>query len=555
MSVHFDAAGVRSVLTDLGRPCYVVASQGRTGVTDERPGRDARVVAVAAPVSVRHLGSPAFLDRHGLRFPYMAGSMAGGISSVELVTAMARGGHLASFGAAGLPADRVDEAVRRLRRELPNLPWACNLIHSPADPAAERRCVDLYLHHQMPCVEASAFIQPTADLVRYRAAGLHPGPDGAVQIRHRVIAKVSRAATAAFFLRPAPGELLAELVRDGRLTPGQAELARRVPLADDITVEADSAGHTDRRPLVTQLPLLLALRDRERHEGGLGGDVGIGAAGGIGTPHAAFAAFSLGADYVVTGSVNQSCVEAGTSPQVKEALAAADIADCAMAPAADMFEMGVDVQVLRRGSLFAGRAAWLYRLYRTHNGLDDLSPPDRLRLEEQVLGRPVTEVWADVAAYLSRQRPQEAERAAREPKVRMALLFRWYLGLSSRWATDGEPTRVGDYQIWCGPAMGAFNAWVHGSAWQNPRNRRAPELAQAFLDGAAYQARLAQLRFCGVRLPTWCSACPPPGADLRLPQEATSQPQLPAPVVTAPLGRAASPQPSSAGRDLPTWSK
>jgi len=45
----------------------------------------------------------------------------------------------------------------------------------------------------------------------------------------------------------------------------------------------------------------------------------------------------------------------------------------------------------------------------------------------------------------------------------MALVFRWYLGNGSRWAVEGTPDRVQDYQIWCGPAMGAFNRWVQGS--------------------------------------------------------------------------------------------
>ncbi len=44
----------------------------------------------------------------------------------------------------------------------------------------------------------------------------------------------------------------------------------------------------------------------------------------------------------------------------------------------------------------------------------------------------------------------------------MALVFRWYLGQSSRWANAGEPTRKVDYQVWCGPAMGAFNEWTQG---------------------------------------------------------------------------------------------
>lgn len=46
--------------------------------------------------------------------------------------------------------------------------------------------------------------------------------------------------------------------------PEQALLAAAIPMAQDVTAEADSGGHTDNRPLVTLLPTLLALRDRIR---------------------------------------------------------------------------------------------------------------------------------------------------------------------------------------------------------------------------------------------------------------------------------------------------
>ena len=87
----------------------------------------------------------------------------------------------------------------------------------------------------------------------------------------------------------------------------------------------------------------------------------------------------MGADYVLTGTVNQACVEAGTSEAVRRMLADAEQADVAMAPAADMFEMGVELQVLKRGTMFAMRAERLYRLYRDHAGLDQLPPRDRQR--------------------------------------------------------------------------------------------------------------------------------------------------------------------------------
>src|SRR5690606_24004764 len=109
----------------------------------------------------------------------------------------------------------------------------------------------------------------------------------------------------------------------------------------------------------------------------------VGAAGGIATPASAAAAFSMGAAYVVTGSVNQGCLEAGTSDLVREMLARASSTDVAMAPAADMFEMGVKVQVLGRGTLFPVRAARLYDLYRAHESLEAIPEKVRRELEEK----------------------------------------------------------------------------------------------------------------------------------------------------------------------------
>ena len=60
----------------------------------------------------------------------------------------------------------------------------------------------------------------------------------------------------------------------------------------------------------------------------------VGAAGGIATPHSAAAAFAMGAAFVVTGSINQGCLEAATSDTVREMLANAGQADVTVAPAA-----------------------------------------------------------------------------------------------------------------------------------------------------------------------------------------------------------------------------
>jgi PfaD family protein len=316
-----------------------------------------------------------------------------------------------------------------------------------------------------------------------------------------MIAKLSRKEVARKFLAPAPAEVLNQLVSEGRITPLQAELALRVPMADDITVEADSGGHTDNRPLIALVPAIRALRDELQEKHQFITPVRIGAAGGIGTPEAALAAFMLGADYIVTGSINQSCIEAGTSAHTKNLLAQAEMTDVAMAPAADMFEMGVKVQVLKRGTMFAMRAQKLYELYSRYESLEEIPPKERERLETQVFKKTFREVWDDCVRFFTERDPRQLERAQSNPKDKMALVFRWYLGLSSRWSNIGEPGREMDYQIWCGPAMGMFNDWVRGSYLSDPANRHVVDVALHLLTGAAYLARLRALEMQGVILP------------------------------------------------------
>lgn len=512
--VHHSQDGFYETLTALHQPVYVVRTAHGTGLSTTRPDDDASVIAAIGPLPAEQLGSAAFRACHGVRYAYMGGAMAGGIASEDYVIALARSGCLGSFGAAGLLPERVEAALQRFAAEIPGLPYAANLIHSPSEEELERAAVELFLKYGVRCVEASAFMDVTAHIVRYRVAGLARTGDGRVLIANRVIAKVSRAEVAEKFMRPAPAAIVSDLLGRGLITAEQAELAKFVPLADDITAEADSGGHTDRRPLTTLFPSILRRRDQVQQDLGYPVAVRVGAAGGIGTPVAAAAAFAMGADYVVTGSVNQSCLEAGTSDEVRHLLAAAGVADVDMAPAADMFEMGVELQVLKNGSMFAMRAKRLYELYRTYDGLDVLPIAERARLEQQILRRSVEDVWQDVVAYFTRRDPDQLTRAADDPKRKMALVFRWYLGMASRWAVVGAADRGLDYQIWCGPAMGSFNEWVRGSYLAATENRRVADVALNLLHGAAFTTRIQQLAVNGVRVPRGCADYrPAPLAD------------------------------------------
>jgi PfaD family protein len=316
-----------------------------------------------------------------------------------------------------------------------------------------------------------------------------------------VIAKVSRVEVATQFLSPAPEKILRTLVERGQLSEQEAKLAARVPVAQDLTAEADSGGHTDNRPALALLPSMLALRDRIQEEQGYAGPPRVGLAGGISTPSSAAAAFAMGAAWIVTGSVNQACVESGSSDLVRAMLAEAQQADCVMAPAADMFEMGVKLQVLKRGTMFPMRAQKLYELYKAHGSLDEIPAKDRASLEKTVFREGLDEAWQRTKTFWLDRDARQVERAERDEKHRMALTFRAYLGLSSRWANAGVADRKVDYQVWCGPVMGAFNEWARGSELEAPENRRVADVALNLLHGAAVLTRARSLRAQGAELP------------------------------------------------------
>ncbi len=506
-ALQTEAHALKTQLENLEQQCYVVrkengqigisASLGTTNPADLEKGE---LLSLLPPFLPAQLGDPSFKKDYGLQYNYMAGAMANGISSEELVIAMGQNGFLASFGAGGLVPSRIEAAIDKIQAALPNGPYAFNLIHSPNEVALERDAAALFMKKGVKVIEASAFMDLTVHVVYFRVAGLSENADGSVHMENKIIAKVSRLEVGAKFMKPAPDAILNQLVQEGKITPKQAELAKRVPMADDITVEADSGGHTDNRSLVCLLPSMIALRDDIQKEFQFRQAVRVGASGGISTPQSVLAAYSMGAAYVLTGSVNQSCLESGSSDYVRKVLAQAGMADIMMAPASDMFELGVKLQVLKKGTLFGMRAQKLYDLYLAHDSIEDLSEKDRTTLEKTIFKDSLENIWQHCITFFEERDPEQITRAKNNPKRKMALIFRWYLGLSSSWANRGAKGRELDYQIWCGPAMGAFNHWVKGSRFEKWENRKVAEVAQELLTGAAYLYRIQFLEMQGLKL-------------------------------------------------------
>ncbi|WP_460106381.1 ACP S-malonyltransferase [Streptomyces sp. YKOK-J1] len=437
-------------------PSASPAAAAETAVTAPAAAEAPVTAPAAAAVSADTLGAATFRERYGLRRAYLLGSLYGGISGRQMLGAAAKAGLLGFLGTGGLTLEEVDGRLRELAGDLGlGGAFGVNLLYRHGAPQEESALVDLLLRHGIDLVEASGFPLITPALVRFRLKG------------GRIIAKVSRTDVAAEFLAPPPERLVARLVETGEVTAEEARAAAGRPMADDLCVEADGGWLTSSADLLTLLPAVLRLRDAATTASGH--RVHVGCAGGLGTPEAVSAAFLLGAEFVLTGSVNQCSAEAATSAEVKDVLQAAREYDVDTAPWGELFEFGTRARYLKRGLFFPARASRLHELWRRHASTAELDD----ETTAQILDR-----------YLGGAHPAPAAPGA-DPKQELAEFFRAYFTRGFRLAVTGDDRHRVDYLVHCGPAMGAFNQVVEGTALQPWSARTVEAIADTLMEGAA----------------------------------------------------------------------
>ncbi|WP_456363249.1 ACP S-malonyltransferase [Priestia aryabhattai] len=429
------------------------------------------------------LGDNSFKRDYKLKYAYITGAMYKGISSEKLVIKVGKAGMLGFFGTGGLSLNRIEESIQYIKSQLNSgETYGMNLLHNPRKPLKEQKTVDLFLKYNIKVIEASAYMSITKGLVRYRAKGLQKGENGQVIINNKIIAKISRPEVAKAFLSPAPENIVREMLLENMITQEEAEMIKEIPMADDICVEADSGGHTDQGILSTLMPVILRMRDEITKKYSYNLKIRIGAAGGIGTPEAAASAFMLGADFIVTGSINQCTAEAETSEIVKDLLQQANVQDTEYAPAGDMFELGAKVQVLKKGLFFPTRANRLYELYRIYDSINDIDEKTKKIIQEKYFNKSFEEIYSLIKSYY---RVDDIEKADENPKYKMLLIFKWYFSQASRLALSGDTEQKVNYQIHCGPALGAFNQWVKGTDLENWKYRHVDEIGIKLLNETA----------------------------------------------------------------------
>ncbi|WP_054749697.1 beta-ketoacyl synthase N-terminal-like domain-containing protein [Ruminiclostridium josui] len=261
-------------------------------------------------------------------------------------------------------------------------------------------------------------------------------------------------------------------------------MSKFIPLADDLAIEADSGGHTTQGVSFSLIPAVVSLKDIMKRKYKYQEEILVGCGGGIGTPDAAASAFTLGADFIFTGSINQCTAESGAHSVVKDILNTVSIHDTAITAAGDMFEIGAKVQVVKKGTQYAVRANKLYQLFRQYNSFEEIPEQIRLDIERNYFKKTFSQVLDLVYEYKSKKNPEQLKEAEENPRFKMALIFKWYFSHCSRSTLNGDLTEKDNFVIYCGPAQGAFNQWVKGTRYEHWKNRHVDEIAGLLMHNA-----------------------------------------------------------------------
>ena len=129
-TISFEPTAIKNKLLSLDKACYIVKVANNIGVTNDgylapaEIGTTGQVELLTSlnPIKIQQLGDPSFLSFYGVQSAYMTGAMAGGIASEEMVIALGKEKILGSFGAGGLPPERLEAAINRIQQALPHSP-------------------------------------------------------------------------------------------------------------------------------------------------------------------------------------------------------------------------------------------------------------------------------------------------------------------------------------------------------------------------------------------------------------------------------------------------
>jgi trans-AT polyketide synthase/acyltransferase/oxidoreductase domain-containing protein len=425
------------------------------------------------------LGSKSFRDTYNLRESYVIGSMGRGISGAEVLKSAARNGLLSIGGTDGLTQSQIRTLIQEAKVNDENSAVQGFHMSYAYSEKNESELINLYLEEKVKLLFVSGYSTVSKNLIKYKVKGLSKDADGNIRENNHIMASVSRTEVAESFMKPAPERIIDALLKDGEITDEQALLAKSVPVSRDICVEADGGGYTNRVSMFAAFPAIEAIAKKINKSNGYSEKIRVGVSGGIGSAKAAAAAFLMGADFIVTGSVNQCTVEASTSDTVKKMLSSLTIQDIGYVSAGDIYDPGRMIQVVKKGSLFKARADKLYRICQSGEGIKAIDQGTKEQLETRYFGKKIEEIIQEILLEDVGEHPQE----------QLVLLYKWYLKKAMEWAIEGNDDKQTDYCIMCGCSIGSFNEMVKGTELESWKNRTIESVSKKRMNDAVTEIR------------------------------------------------------------------
>lgn len=363
-----------------------------------------------------HLGADSFKKDYKVSYSYAVGGMQKGISSVSMIEELNKNKMLGFLGIEGLSIDEALRLISLAKMKMPLDSVGVKVANNLFDPGYSKNIMEQIIAEDIKKIEVSGYQKPDEDLVKYRLRNLNVDEKGNTIIPHKMIVHIATVKASQSFMEPAPKNIVKKLLDANEISVKEAEIAKNIPMCDDICIDNNKGENR-----YGWLSILKNLSEECFNKFNLEKKVRIGIGGGIGNPQTVAMAFFAGADFIVTSSINQCTVEAGTSDYVKTLLQNAVETDFIFAQEVGLFELGEKKSVLKRGTLYHIRALKLYEIYNRYESINEIPEKENELITKKYFKVSFNEVYNCLKDKVSMEMIQLAEV---QPKYKMALIFK-----------------------------------------------------------------------------------------------------------------------------------
>lgn len=422
-----------------------------------------------------------FNIEYDLKYPYLVGGIERGITSKEMVVKCGKHNILSFLGTKRMNIEKIRESIVYIKKHLTNgEAFGVNITYDPLDTELASKVVDLCFEYDVKNIELCGYHYMPKYIIRYKFNNLKY-KNNKVICNNKIFLKTDRLNDLEQLMEPASEEVLESLTKERLITDAEKRLLKNVSVIDALTISCESGGNMYKSNILNVLPTAINIRDSKVKEQGYDNNIYIGVAGDIGTPESVAIMFLLGADYIVTDSINQCSIESSLSDLTKDLLQQAGIEDTIYVPDADNFEIGAKIPVLKRGVMFPSRANKLYDLYRYYNSYYQIDKKLREHIEKNYFRKTFDEYYEEC----KRNEPiEKIDIIEKDEKKKMALVFKQYLIEAASYGQEGLEEEKMNFSIYCSPALGAFNKYCNGGEMENWRNRSITKIAEILMHDA-----------------------------------------------------------------------